>query len=207
MPTEVPSLQTVLGLGQGPQTKEGLPTTFVKRRAIEVLQELFSGREDYPWRTDSSKTGVRILDVFSYNLKDPEPKPALIVRRGNVAWRYLTLNQLEGTWGRAEAALKRDAVRCDMTIFCVSRLGLEAEFLADVVFFGMTSFEDQIRELKDVIDVSPKSIGSEVLAKADAGPIVSVVPVLVEWQFQRRWVVLPQMAEPHRAIGVTVNSQ
>ena len=172
------------------------PTSLAKDLVLKFLQDLFSeptlydGRNEFLWNIDVTQTKILIVDSYTEDLERMELRPAIVLRRGGTGWMNTSLNQrLSFDW-RTSARGYTDLIYTDLTLECLSRNGLEAEFLADLVFQGIQFFALQIRE-RGAFKVNSVAIGSETLIQSDSQQELTAVPVNMTLSFQQKWLVTP----------------
>lgn len=172
------------------------PTSLAKDLVLKFLQDLFSeptlydGHNDYVWNQDPSKSGILIVDSYTEDLERMEQRPAIVLRRGGTGWMNTSLEQRLGFDWRTGARAYTDLIYSDLTLECLSRNGLEAEFLADLVFQGIQFFALQIRE-RGAFKVNSVAIGTETLIQSDSQQELTAVPVNMTLSFQNKWIVTP----------------
>jgi hypothetical protein len=186
------------------------PTSLAKDLILKFLQDLFSepklydGQNAYLWNLDPMQSKILIVDSYTEDLEKMELRPALVLRRGGTAWMNTSLNQrLSFDW-RTGARGYTDLIHSDLTVECLSRNGLEAELLADLVFQGIQFFALQIRE-RGAFKVASVAIGSETLIQADSQQELTAVPVNMTLSFQSRWLVTPSQQLVEKIKG-TINT-
>jgi hypothetical protein len=172
------------------------PTSLAKDLVLKFLQDLFSesqlydGKNDYHWDQDPQKSNILIVDAYTEDLERMEQRPAIILRRGGTGWMNTSINQRLGFNWQTGARSYTDLIYSDLTLECLSRNGLEAEFLADIVFQGIQFFALQIREA-GAFKVNSVAIGTETLIQSDAQQELTAVPVTMTLSFQNKWMVTP----------------
>jgi len=82
----------------------------------------------------------------------------------------------------------QDLLALDLTAECLSRNGLEAELLADIVFQGIQMFAGAIRK-RGAFEVDSVAIGPETLIEGDSQQNLSAVPVGIRLLIQKRWKI------------------
>ena len=180
------------------------PTSLAKDLILKFLQDLFSeaalydGKNEYRWSLDMAVSKILIADAFTEDLEEIEKRPAIILRRGNTGWMNTSLeNRLAVSFQTGSRTFK-DMIHTDLTAECLSRNGLEAEFLADLVFQGIRFFALQIRQ-RGAFWVDSVAIGPETLIQSDSQQELTAVPVGMRLFFHQTWKVTPS-AETLRKI-------
>lgn len=167
-------------------------TSQAKDIILSFLQDMFSqenlydGKNDFIWNPDSEKSRLLIADAYTEDLETMEMRPAIILRRGSIRWMRTSLDQRSHVNFHTGAKSFKDLVTSDLTAECLSRNGLEAEFLADIVFQGIQMFAQSIRA-RGAFDVDSVAIGPETLIQGDSQRELSTVPVGIRLLLQRDW--------------------
>lgn len=142
---------------------------------------------DFQWTEDQDSTKIFIADSWTENLERPEPRPALIVTRGDIRWSNATIDQMqEQRFGTGERTYT-DLLSSDLTVNCFSREGLEAELLANIVFQSVQFFAKIIRSRTRIFEVNTVVLGREALVQSDSKIDLTVVPVGIGLYWQDRW--------------------
>jgi len=183
-------------------------TDVVKDRILEFLQRLFGQEElygtngklgnDFLWQLDTTLTKILIMDSNTENLEEVEKRPALILSRAPIQWQKIAIDQFSSMDWKTGAKSYSDLLSTSLRINCFSRNGLEAEFLASVVFQCIQFFSHELKSLKEIFDVASVSIGEEAIVSSDSQIDLSVVPVIIGLYLKNSWKVTPE--------GVLVNS-
>lgn len=161
---------------------------------------------DFQWTEDQDSTKIFIADSWTENLERPEPRPALIITRGDIRWSNTTIDQLqEQRFGTAERTYT-DLLSSDLTVNCFSREGLEAELLANIVFQTVQFFAKIIRSRSKVFELNSVVLGREALVQSDSKIDLTVVPVGIGLHWQDRWKLrIP--GETIKKVEFNLNSQ
>ncbi len=142
---------------------------------------------DFLWSENQDDTGIFIADSWTENMERPEPRPALILTRGDVRWMNSTIDQLQSQSFGTGARTYSDLLQSDLTVNCFSREGLEAELLGNIVFQSLQFFAKVIRERTKVFEVNSVVLGREALVQSDSKIDLTVVPVGIGILWQDRW--------------------
>lgn len=165
---------------------------------IFAQPKLYNGLNEYQWHGDAKVSKIHISDSNVENLLVVEQKPSIIVTRGNMQWQGGAIDafvnrQLNG--GRDY----KDLMSVDMTINCFSREGLEAEFLASLVFQLLTLFKQDIRSTYSLHRFDVLGLGAETIIQSDSKIDLIAVPVFIklmwteEWQFSNEFLQLNKL--------------
>ncbi len=153
---------------------------------------------EFLWKEDQDETQIFIGDSYTENLEKPEPKPALILTRGDIRWMNTSIDQMEqqsfGTGDRTYL----DLIQSDITINCFSRNGLQAELLANIVFQSVQFFARRLRERTRIFEINSVVLGRESIVQSDAKIDLMVVPVGIGLYWSDRWRLFqlnPQVVE------------
>jgi len=191
-------------------------TDQVKDDILEFLQTLFGQEELYSnpttggmenkflWNFDHTITKILITDQYPQNLEANEKRPWILVARAPIKWAKISNDQFLSYNLRSGSRYYTDLLTTGFRINCFSRNGLEAEFLATLVFQGIQFFSQALREKSHIFDVSSVSIGEESIVKSDSKIDLTVVPVDVAMTIQDKWMV-QQDGTIVNSIGLKVN--
>ncbi|KKN70495.1 hypothetical protein LCGC14_0430730 [marine sediment metagenome] len=142
---------------------------------------------DFQWSQNQDDTKIFIADSWTENLDRPEPRPALILTRGDVRWSNATIDQAQEQSFGTGARTYTDLLSSDLTVNCFSREGLEAELLANIVFQTVQFFAKIIRSRTRIFEVNSVVLGQEALVQSDSKIDLTVVPVGIGLYWQDRW--------------------
>jgi len=169
-------------------------TSFAKDIILAFLQDMFSqqdlydGKNDYLWSPDPEESKILIADGYTEDLEAAEMRPAIVLRRGPIRWLRRSIDQRAHVDFRTGARSFKDLLSSDLTAECLSRNGLEAELLADIVFQGIQLFASSVRT-RGAFDVDTVAIGPETLIQGDSQQELTAVPVGIQLLLQRDWTV------------------
>lgn len=155
-------------------------------QTIFAQSSLYEGKNEYLFTRDSKTSKINISDNGIENLLITEQKPSIIVTRGNMQWGGGSLDaflnkQITGS------NQYQDTITVDMTLNCFSREGLEAEFLASLVFQMLTIFKQTIRSDYALHRLDILGLGSESIIQSDSKIDLVVVPVFVKLIWSEKW--------------------
>ncbi|MEN6550145.1 MAG: hypothetical protein ABFE07_29220 [Armatimonadia bacterium] len=172
------------------------PTSLAKDLILQFLQDLFSEPElyddgnAYRWSADAKASKILICDGYTEDLERLEQRPAIVLRRGMLGWTLPLLTQRLSFDMRTGASESLNLIHSDLTAECLSRNGLEAELLADIVFQAFQFFALQIRQ-RGAFEVKSVLIGPETLIQSDSQQELSAVPVGLTLSFKSKWRLTP----------------
>ncbi len=166
-----------------------LLTNEIKRTFLSFAQTYFRDVHHNPklrWNLDQRITKIFIGDK---NIAAPaavDKMPSIILARGSMSYIQSSIDQMQyenSPFGEPEAKQRTDLVRGTVTYNCTSQNGVEAEEIANVLFLNIVGFKDQFRK-NGIHQILGLSIGEEQLARSDANPRLSVVPVTIMFTAQ-----------------------
>lgn len=164
----------------------------IKRTFVSFAQARFKDHPKYTWQADLIKTKVLILDKYAINLKVLETKRSIVVSRGAYGWKHTSLGQRDQ---RADSlALHEtrepytDLLRGTITYNCISQQGLVAEEMAHILFVALAGAKTQFRKngIHQILNIN---LGEESILKSDSSIELSAVPIYVEFETQKNFVV------------------
>ncbi len=176
-----------------------------KDMILQFLQKIFSqsnlynGINEYKWSQDTKVSKIHISDSNIENLLIVEQKPSIIVTRGNMQWQG----------GAIDAFLNRnisgnrdykDLMSVDMTINCFSREGLEAEFLASLVFQLLTLFKQDIRSEFSLQRMEVLGLGAESIIQSDSKIDLIAVPIFIRLMWSEEWKFSDQFLQINKLV-------
>ena len=176
----------------------------IKNWALEVTQLMFAegNPTGHVWSADQAKTGIFVVDKYTFNLDQVGTCPTIVANRGPIQWTGSSgFRQLQSLDFRTGRRVHTDLVRGGVVLSCFARHGLEAETIAGHVWEGFQVLRDVLRKLPREGSMVPShlgffrieatSMGEEALVQGDSRPDMSVVPVSISAMVQRRYAVTP----------------
>ena len=142
---------------------------------------------NFLWSENQEDTQIFIADSWTENMERTEPRPALIVTRGDVRWMNSSIDQFQQQSFATGARTYMDLIAGDITINCFSRNGLQSELLSTIVFSAVQFFAKDIRERTRLFEVNTVTIGRESLVQSDSKEDLFVVPVGIGLYWHDRW--------------------
>jgi hypothetical protein len=180
------------------------PHNVIKNFALEICQLLFYDGNPlrYCWNPNQEKTEITIVDKHSFNLDQVNVRPAIVANRGPLGWANSSgFRQMQEINMRTDRRTYTDLARGGVILSCFSKEGLEAEDIAGYIWESFKALRDVLRKLAKQGSIAPHhlgffridatSMGEEALIKSDSRPEISVVPISIVAQVQRRWSVTP----------------
>ena len=145
------------------------------------------------------------MDSNTEDLEAVEKRPALIISRAPIQWQKLAIDQMLNMDLKTSSRMHSDLLFTSLRVNCFSREGLEAEFLASVVFSCVQFFAPELKKLKEIFDIASVSIGAESIVSSDSRIDLSVVPVVIAMYLNNKWVVTPTGNETVNSFGLVIN--
>lgn len=169
----------------------------IKHIFLTFLQQWYATQDpSFKWDIDPKKTGIFIGDKYISAPEIVEKVPSIIVSRGQMAWAFTSIDQLETTdlymsvvdhnnpTGYMDPNVKRtDLMRCSLTFMCLSTNGIEAETLANTLIQNLVGYKYQLRH-NGIHQILGISMDVEQLIRSDAGVRLVSVPVNVVFTVQ-----------------------
>lgn len=167
---------------------DNLSTDEVKNRLLEFLRFIFSNSSRFRFvDDDDNESKIIISDVFK---KDYDKKPAVVLRRENMFLTNRGLGHFKGwTYSKNFGSRFMDMLQSQVVIECYSREGLEAEKMANIVFFSLLAFRRKLRTVGRVHDVLVANVGAEVPQRISSEITLAMVPVQLSFTFTEQWTV------------------
>jgi hypothetical protein len=168
------------------------PSLFIKRIVIGLLKSFFANDREFTFSPNDESSRIRISDKNTFNLKEVEDRPAIVLDRGPITPSAFSIDQFQSMGGPASAKTFADIMNTSLTCMCHSKVGIEAESIAGRVFGFFTYFRDALRTVQFVHDFTPPTMGKEFLTKTDSRVDISMVPVMVGLKIDWRWKLAEQ---------------
>ena len=197
------------------QSTVGNPLRYARRVLIEILQSAFESEYLYT-DTDGSRVPNRFLikfdgdgetaedsnlviaDGWTNELEQTDPRPMIIVNRGDFGFLRLSIGQGKSHgWPEYNIANKTkkeeyaDLTEMPISLSCLARQELEAEELAwaCALFIRMLHFE--LMEKSKLFRISLPSVGAPAIVKSDSlidmvlTPVTFTVNQTIQWTVTR----------------------
>jgi len=191
-------------------------TDVVKDKILMFLQQLFaqehlygnsedeSMRNEFRWHLDDNQTKIMIMDTNTENLEAVEKRPALIITRSPIQWQKLAIDQRFRYDWQKDISSYSDLLSSSLRVNCFSRNGLEAEFLATIVFQCVQFFAKDLKQMDEIFDITSVQIGEEAIVLSDSQIELSVVPVIIGVYLNNTWKVSSEGTIVN-SFGLTLN--
>lgn len=167
----------------------------IKQLGLEFLQVMYSAdgpHTDREWDEEEDRSGIAIVDKYSFNLEDVNVRPAIVANRGPQKWANVSgIQQMQSLDPRTGTKIHSDLIQGSVIFNCFARDGVEAETIAGNVFDWFRVFRDPLRKI-GYFRIDSSMIGEEALVKSDSKPDLSVVPVQIDAAIQVRWSIQPR---------------
>jgi hypothetical protein len=173
-----------------------LPHEFFKNMTLEFLQLLFQSREvgNYKWDADDIQTEIMIVDKNTYNLETVGKRPAFIVNRGRIGWTNSSgIGNMLSVDFKTGSETFTDLLSGSVTVYSLSRNGLEAENLAFWVFWCFKTFKKVLKKI-GFFKINSAEMGQETQVLVDSKPELVMIPVTISMLIQDKWIVEPSNA-------------
>ena len=141
----------------------------------------------YIWSPKQDETGIHIADSWTENMEQPGKRPAIIVSRGDMRWNNTGIDQMQAQSFATGDRTYTDLVAGDITVNCISRVGLEAELLGNICFQIVQFFAQVIREKTKIFEINSVIMARETLVESDSKQETFVVPIGLTLWMQDRW--------------------
>jgi hypothetical protein len=166
------------------------PLFHLTRLFITFLQELFAQAPSgsFHWSDDDRMTEVIISDETPINMEVIEKRPAIVTVRSGVAWAGIGNDQLMSMKIRTGEEVHTDMISGNMTLNCMSRVAVEAEYLAwlcsrHVWILKHTLMKWGFHKVGEQIQVMGRSPAGQIVAGDTEGEVI-LVPVIIPFFFQ-----------------------
>lgn len=167
------------------------PLFHLVRLCLLFVQELFVDPPEganFRWTPDDETSRLYITDDTPVNTDVIQKRPAIATVRSGFAWAGLGLDQKRNHQIRTGEEIFTDMLSGNITFNCMSRVPVEAEYLAWLVSRHLWIFRHLLMQL----GFHKIAEGQQILARSPAGALVSGdtegeiinVPVIVPAHFQ-----------------------
>jgi hypothetical protein len=172
-------------------------TLDIKYMFVGFLQGFFSGQTRYKWSSNIQNTKTIIADKNAIDIGVVERRPSIILSRGNLGWAYATrgqgslglspkVSQTVGELGMAssEDSTLTDLIQGSLTINCIAKYGLQAEELANLVFFALSGNKQKFFD-RGLHSLTGLAIGEESILRSNSDIELTAVPVSLTYSMIR----------------------
>ena len=182
------------------ERKQDIPTNII----IEFLRELFKEHPELTYNDDIRQTRIRIIDVYSLRLQEPELFPTIAVRRLSHRWARRSIGRLKGLKTTINEKTQLDFIYGSSVVQCISSEGLEAEQIASIVFHSMVMFKSDLAN-GGLVLAEPLEMGEENPIEVSSEIETVMVPVTVNYIYPLQWRISPENAEAFTNFTITSN--
>lgn len=163
----------------------------IKKVFLSFAQTYYATADsNFTWNVDPRQTEIFIGDKYAVAPSIVERMPSIILSRGTMTWAQTSINQLQSEDNpiMSDTTKKRtDLVRCNITLTCTSKNGIEAESIANTLFTILVGFKDQLRA-NGIHQILGVSMGEEIPVRGDVEPRLMAVPVNILFTAQASMV-------------------
>jgi len=163
----------------------------IKRTFLSFAQHFFRDvPSKYAWNPNPKITGIYIGDKFSSKSATLEKYPAIILTENSKRWARTSIDQRQEYPGFGvdnKSKVRSDLVLGSVTYQCLSPNGVEAEYIADVLFNNLVAYKDDFRS-NDIHQLLDIQMGEETPIRADVVGRVFMIPVTVYYSTQNMLV-------------------
>lgn len=172
---------------------ERFPDTlrFLENAVLQFLQILFSTFPPEPgcfhYDDNDDVRGIEIEGRSTDNLTKTDVRPKIVVYRGPVSWQNRGLGNMVGSRNLSLASRTfTDIVDGTVSVNCFSRERLEADRIANICSDSIKMFREVLNKF-GFLSIRSTHVGQPGLIRADAVPVLWVVPVMIEAQVTKNW--------------------
>jgi hypothetical protein len=184
------------------ETPVGNPLRYPRRVLVQILQSAYSeptlidGGNPFLFVFDPEKKEISedsklvIADTYTDELQQTEPRPMVIVSRGDFGFLTLGIGGKENTVSYLGAE-KSYADMTEMPIIfnCLARRSNESEDLAWATAAIFRYFKEEIRRRINVQKLSDPRVGAPIVVKADSQADLFLTPISMTVHQATKWVV------------------
>lgn len=183
-------------------TPVGNPLRYPRRVLLQILASAFSepelldGRNPFLFVFDfdkgeiDQKSKLVLADTYSDELASTDPRPMIIVSRGDFGFLNLGIGAKENTVSFLGAKkIYADMTEMPVVFNCISRRDLESEDLAWATAGIFRYFKEDIRKRINVQKLSNPRVGAPIVIKADSQIDLYLTPISMTVNQTTRWAV------------------
>lgn len=183
-------------------TPVGNPLRYPRRVLIQILSSAYSEPElidggnpflfvfDHETGEISKDSKLVIADTYSSELLATDPRPMIIVSRGDFGFLRLGIGGKENTVSFLGAKkLYADMTEMPVILNCISRRDIESEDLAWATASLFRIFQEEIRRRVNVQKLSDPRVGAPIVVKADSQIDLFLTPISMTVHQVSRWEV------------------
>jgi hypothetical protein len=169
----------------------------IKKVFLSFMQKWYTDQDPtFVWNVDPRLTQIFIGDSYIEAPEIIEKMPSIVVSRGDLSWAFTSIDQLvtqnlpmsvpsnsSPTGYMDPDKLRTDLIRCSITFLCISRNGIEAETIANRIFYNLVGYKDQLKH-NGIHQILGISMGKEQLVRGDTVARLVSVPINVVFTIQ-----------------------
>ncbi len=176
-----------------------------KLETLKYLKNYFANQDNgnFRWCPKDATTEIQISDHFAVDLESKDTYPILTVARGSFAPQNISVGNIESFNFDEGSRSMSDLMIHSLTISCMSTVGVEAEYIAAMVFGGI-KYNRQAIISRGFIKFDIVNIGAEQKIKGTSDLKIVSVPITVNVTYPLEWKVTPLKAEKLSGVDVIV---
>lgn len=155
----------------------------VRRAFLDFLQSIFYEDSVYTWRSDPNSRKIEIVNEFASKQLEIEKYPRIVLTRGFLGTRNVSLN-LRGhteTLFQPDTKHIQDLGTGNLHFSVLSKSAIEAEQIAEKVFFSILAWRDELRASGYIFKINSVSIGSLAVVSQNSDFRVFEIPVNIAY--------------------------
>lgn len=155
-------------------------------KIIDVLQDFFALDSKYTFRIEDQLSKVYIREKNAVRLESSDDTPIIAVARGPIRSQNRFIGDCHSIDGTSGTYYHMDILDSNITVSCLSPVGLEAEELASMVFGVIKFNRDDIMNL-GFFRVDPPVITEEQIIRSNSDYELVNVSVVFNIQYVIKW--------------------
>lgn len=188
--------------------REQLFNTRIQDKGVDALilflRELFKEHPTLTYSDDIRASKLRITDIYSLRIEDPEKFPVLAVRRLRHTWVKRTIGRLKELAWTTGKRTQMDFLSGGAVVQCISALGLEAEQLAQTVFNSIIMFKKDFAT-NGVMIIETAEMGEEQPIVVTSEIETVMVPVTVTYLYPVEWTITDSISSVFSNFTITAH--
>jgi len=128
---------------------------------IVLLQALFNAIEEFKWSEDNNSSKILITDQKPYQADETERRPIIVTARTQGSWASTSLDQRAYSDLFGPGLIHADLAPAGMLINVVAREGVEAQYIAWLIFNAIPMFRENLIRWGRLHAISNRLIISE----------------------------------------------
>jgi len=159
---------------------------FIKLTFLRFLQAYFSllpSTHRFYWSPTVSTRTFHIMDKYSYAELKKDKRYGIVLSRGYISDTGSAINQMATNSLMTQDIAYSDLYQATVTLNCLSKNGIEAEELANMVRTALLSYKASLRSA-GIFKIQRVAIGEEAQLRLDDREVSTVIPVNVQFFIQ-----------------------